>query len=67
MPSPTCLDRWWFGPTGLGQSGKAFETYMYGEKSAYVKMSADKWWDGYMGQVFVKKIVFSICDISNSN
>lgn len=37
---------WWFGPTGVGKSRKAFE--MFGD-SAYVKMN-DKWWDGYTGQ-----------------
>lgn len=37
---------WWFGPTGVGKSRKAFE--MFGD-SAYVKMN-DKWWDGYIGQ-----------------
>jgi len=37
---------WWFGPTGVGKSRKAFETY---GAAAYVKMN-DKWWDGYVGQ-----------------
>lgn len=42
---------WWFGPTGVGKSRKAFETY---GSEAYVKMN-DKWWDGYVGQ---KTVIF---------
>lgn len=40
---------WWFGPTGVGKSRKAFETF---GDSAYIKMN-DKWWDGYAGQNIV--------------
>lgn len=35
-----------WGPAGTGKSRKAFETW----PDAYVKMTADKWWDGYEGQ-----------------
>lgn len=37
---------WWFGPTGVGKSRRAFE--LYGE-TAYVKMN-NQWWDGYLSQ-----------------
>lgn len=37
---------WWFGPTGSGKSKRAFEQF----PAAYVKMTGNKWWDGYMGQ-----------------
>jgi len=40
---------WWFGPTGVGKSRKAFEEF---GAQAYVKMN-DKWWDGYIGQPVV--------------
>jgi len=41
---------WWYGPTGVGKSRKAFETF----PSAYIKMN-NHWWDGYIGQ---KEVVF---------
>ncbi len=37
---------WWFGPTGVGKSRKAYETF---GTTAYMKMN-DRWWDGYIGQ-----------------
>lgn len=37
---------WWFGPTGVGKSRRAFD--LYGD-AAYVKMN-NAWWDGYTGQ-----------------
>jgi len=40
---------WWFGPTGVGKSRKAFEQF---GTDAYIKMT-DKWWDGYSGQKVV--------------
>lgn len=35
-----------WGPAGTGKSRHAFETW----PDAYVKMTTDKWWDGYEGQ-----------------
>jgi len=37
---------WWFGPTGTGKSKRGFESF----PEAYVKMTGNKWWDGYTGQ-----------------
>lgn len=35
-----------WGPSGTGKSRRAFETW----PDAYVKLTTDKWWDGYRGQ-----------------
>lgn len=40
---------WWFGPTGVGKSRKAFDHF---GAVAYVKMN-NQWWDGYCGQTTV--------------
>jgi len=40
---------WWFGPTGVGKSRRAFDSY---GDVAYVKMN-NAWWDGYVGQPVV--------------
>jgi len=41
---PTVL--WFWGPTGTGKSRAAHDSY----PDAYVKMPANKWWDGYEQQ-----------------
>lgn len=37
---------WLFGPTGVGKSKYAYETF----PAAYSKMTTNKWWDGYNGE-----------------
>lgn len=45
-PSTPSIVEWWFGPTGTGKSRRAFQLY----PQAYVKMSLNRWWDGYAGE-----------------
>ena len=42
---------WYYGPTAVGKSHKAFEGYDY--TTHYVKCLDDQWWDGYKGQEIV--------------
>lgn len=42
---------WYYGPTGVGKSHKAFEGF--DPDTHYVKPLSDCWWDGYTGQKIV--------------
>ena len=39
---------WYWGPSGVGKSHKAFENF--DPETCYVKCLTDEWWDGYTGQ-----------------